>query len=76
MKIYAIVKPGSSQERIVESGIREDEGRMVTIWMHARAHDGEANRKAFEMLSKFYGVPKTSIRLVRGETSKNKVFEI
>ena len=75
MKIFVTVKPGSSQEKVVETEAYE-ESRTVTIWTHARAHDGEANKKVTEILSGFYKVPKTSIKLVRGATSKIKTFEI
>ena len=56
--------------------ILEDDSRMLTIWTHARAHDGEANKKVIEILANYYKVPKTSITLVRGATSKTKQFEI
>ena len=75
MKITVTVKPGSSQEKVVENVIDND-SREVTIWTHARAHDGEANKKVIEILSDFYKVPKTSITLVRGATSRTKTFEI
>ena len=74
MKVFVTVKPGSSQEKVVEDIVDEDT-REVTIWTHARAHDGEANKKVMEILSDYYKVPKTSITLVRGATSKQKVFE-
>ena len=57
MKIIATVKPGSSQEKIVE-GERDGDVQNVTIWVHARAHDGEANKKVVELLADFYGVSK------------------
>ena len=75
MKIFVTVKPGSSQEKVVETG-KNDEAHEVTIWTHARAHDGEANKKVIELLSDFYGVPKSSVRFIRGEKSKIKTFEI
>ena len=75
MKILVTVKPGSSQEKVVETEVSDD-SRVVTIWTHARAHDGEANKKVTEILADFYKVPKTSIKLVRGATSKIKTFEI
>lgn len=75
MKIQVTVKPGSSQEKIVEK-ILDDGLREVTIWTHARAHDGEANKKVTELVAKYYGVSKTSVKLIRGATSKIKVFEI
>lgn len=74
MKVFVTVKPGSSQEKVVEN-IVDENTREVTIWTHARAHDGEANKKVMEILSDYYKVPKTSITLVRGATSKQKVFE-
>lgn len=75
MKVLVTVKPGSSQEKVAEE-VLEDDFRILTIWTHARAHDGEANKKVIEILSDYYKVPKTSITLVRGATSKTKQFEI
>lgn len=74
MKILVTVKPGSSQEKVVENVI-DGNTREVTIWTHARAHDGEANKKVIEILSNYYKVPKTSVTLIRGATSKTKTFE-
>ncbi len=75
MIVNVRVKPGSSQEKVVEN-VLDDGTREVTIWTHARAHDGEANKKVVELLADFYGASKTSITLVRGATSKLKTFEI
>ena len=38
--------------------------------------DGKATADVIKMLAEHYNVPKTSIRLIRGETSRDKVFEI
>ena len=68
---YAIkVKPGSSQEKIVET----NEGEL-TIYLRAKAHDGEANNALIKLLSKYYKVPKTSIKIIRGTKSKSKIIE-
>lgn len=68
---YAItVKPGSSQERIIET----NEGEL-TIYLRAKAHDGEANNALIKLLSKYYKVPKTSIKIIRGAKSKSKIIE-
>ncbi len=37
--------------------------------------DGKATADVIKMLAEHYGVPKTSIRLVRGQTARDKVFE-
>ena len=68
---YAItVKPGSSQEKIIET----NEGEL-TIYLRAKAHDGEANNALIKLLSKYYKVPKTSIKIIRGTKSKSKIIE-
>ena len=68
---YAIkVKPGSSQEKIIET----NEGEL-TIYLRAKAHDGEANDALIKLLSKYYKVPKTSIKIIRGTKSKSKIRE-
>ncbi len=38
--------------------------------------DGKATADVVKMLARHYGVPRTSIKLIRGETSRDKVFEI
>ncbi len=37
---------------------------------------GKANRELIELLAEFYGVAKSRIRIIRGETSRNKIVEI
>lgn len=37
--------------------------------------DGKATADVIKMLAEHYGVPKTSIKLVRGQTARDKVFE-
>lgn len=71
MAIYSVfVKPGSSQEKIVESAAGE-----LTVYLHASAHDGEANAALIKLLSKHFHVPKTSITIVRGTHSRTKLIE-
>ena len=38
--------------------------------------DGEANEALMQFLSKEFAVPKSSIRIKKGETSRNKTIEI
>ena len=37
--------------------------------------DGKATADVRKMLAEYYNVPKTSIKLVRGATSRDKIFE-
>jgi len=70
-KYQITVKPGSSQEKIVE--VSPDE---LVVYLRAKPHDGEANTALIKLLSKHFGVPKTSIRVLRGAKSRIKTIEI
>ena len=65
------VKPGSSQEKIVEVGKNE-----YIVYLRAKPHDGEANTALLKVLSKHFDVPKTSITIVRGTKSRIKQIQI
>ena len=71
MKYVVTVKPGTSQEKIIETAPNE-----LTIYLRAKPHDGEANASLIKLLSKYLDVPKTSIKIVRGTNSRNKIIEI
>jgi len=45
---------------------------VVKVRVRAIAEGGEANRAAMELLAKSLGVPKTSVRLLSGATSRLK----
>ena len=70
-KINVIVKPGSSQEKIVETGPDE-----YTIYLRAKPHDGEANDALIKLLAKHFKIAKTTIKIIRGTKSRNKTIEI
>lgn len=71
MNVKVRVKPGSSQEKIVCM----DDGSLV-VYCHARAHDGEANAAVIALVAKYYGVSKSSVQVVCGAKSRDKVLEI
>ena len=70
MNIQVTVKPGAKVEKIVES----DDG--LTVYLHARAHDGEANAALVKILSDYYDVSKSCITILRGQKSHQKVVEV
>ncbi len=72
MQIHAIIKPNSKHR---EEVVANDDGS-VTIFTKAPAVDGKANEAAVRLLAEYYGVGKSFVRLVRGHTSKHKIFEI
>ena len=71
MAKYTItVKPGSSQEKIVETVPGE-----LTVYLRAKPHDGEANTALIKLLSKHFNVAKTGITITRGAKSHIKQIE-
>ena len=70
MKYQVTVKPGSSQEKIIETGQNE-----LTVYLRAKPHDGEANTALIKLLSKYIKVPKTTISITRGAKSHKKSVE-
>ena len=71
MQYVVQVKPGSSQEKITEV----ENGELI-VYLHARAHDGEANEALIRFLAKYFKVPKTNIKILRGMHSRKKVVEL
>lgn len=64
------VKPGSSQEKIIETAPGE-----LTVYLHAQPHDGSANTALIKLLSKHFKVAKTSITITHGSKSRVKTIE-
>ena len=72
MKISVHLKPNSRHR---EEVVVNDDGSL-TIYIKAPAIEGRANVAAMKLLAKHFGVAPSNIKLLRGATSKNKVFEI
>jgi len=51
-------------------------GRVLRLRLEAPAIEGKANRALVTFLARELGVPKSSLTLVRGETSRLKTIEI
>ncbi len=70
MVIKVRVKPSSRR-----SGV-EKRGEVYVIHVKSPPVEGRANKELIEVLSDYFGVPKSSIRIVRGLSGRNKVVEI
>ena len=70
-KFVVTVKPGTSQEKIIEKTPGE-----LTVYLRAKAHDGEANEALIKILSKHFKVAKTTIKIFRGQKSHQKLIEL
>lgn len=70
------VKPGSSQEKvIVTAPAAGNAPGELTVYLRAKPHDGEANAALVKILAKHFKIPKTSIAVVRGAKSRQKLIE-
>lgn len=63
------------QPRAKRAGFAGLHGDALKLAVTAPPVEGEANRAVVEYLAKVCGVPKTSLRIVRGETGRDKAVE-
>ncbi len=60
------ISPNAKKNEII------NEGEFVKVKITAQPIDGKANKALIEFLSKNFKIPKTSIKILKGETSKEK----
>lgn len=72
MKISTRLKPNSRHR---EEVVANDDGSL-TVYTKAPAIEGRANAAAAKLLAKYFDVAPSKVKLVRGATSKYKVFEV
>jgi uncharacterized protein len=46
------------------------------VSVNAPAREGKANEAVIELLARHFSVPKSSIRIIRGQTTRRKLIEI
>lgn len=71
MRITVRVKPGTKGATRLE---RQEDGSYVAF-LHARAHDGEANKALLELVAKEFKIAKTQISIISGAKARVKVLE-
>ena len=69
-EIAVRVTPKASRDRIVV-----EEGQ-IRIYVTTVPEDGKANSAVQKLLAKALGLPKTRLTLIRGQTSRDKVFRV
>ena len=69
--LWVWLKPGSKQDAILGFGARGFE-----MAVKARAIEGEANLAMIALLAKYLGIPKSSIRLIKGQLARLKYLEL
>ena len=48
----------------------------LKVWVKAKPVEGEANKRLVELLAKYFDVSKSEIRIVMGQSNRNKVVEV
>lgn len=71
MKITVRVKPKSKREYIKRNGNLE-----FTVAVNEVPEKGKANQAVIKLLAEFFNLTVSSITLISGQASRQKVFEI
>ena len=70
-RIAAIVKPNARKPEIVK--IAPDAYRIA---VREPAQNGQANEAVINLLAEHLGIPKSTLKIVRGASSRHKLIEI
>ena len=70
MKIKVRVYPRSNTEKVVESGSG------LKVYLTAAPQRGKANKELLKVISSYLKVKKSSLNLIRGKASRDKIIEV
>ncbi len=70
-KIWVTVKPRAKTEEVSKTY----EGEYIAS-VHAPPQQGKANKALIELLANYFSVPKTSVKIIRGQAGRRKLIEI
>ena len=70
MKIHLKVIPKSSRSELISKD------GLIRAYVRSAPDKGKANRELVELVAKAYGVPKSHVSVVSGETCRNKTLEV
>jgi uncharacterized protein (TIGR00251 family) len=71
MKINVLVVPNSKVSEV----IKIDENN-YKVRVDAPVVEGKANKRLIEILAEHFNVPKSSVRILKGFKTRNKIIEI
>ena len=69
--IWVTVKPHAKKEEVKKLADGE-----YSASVHVPAREGKANQALIDLLADHFSVPKSSVRIIRGKTSRRKLVEI
>jgi len=71
MKLNVYIKPQSKLGPLVK-----EEANGLTVYVREAAVEGKANGALIKIVAKHYKVPKTSVKIAKGHSSRYKKIEI
>jgi len=71
MRIFVKVKPHAKEEKV----LKIDENHF-TVWVKEPPQEGKANQKTLKVLATYFKVSSSNLKIVSGQTSRNKCIEI
>ena len=76
LKITVHLTPNARQNAVLGWGKDADGRRVLKVQVTAIPEKGKANQALVKLLSKAWKIPKSSIEIMQGETSRVKVLQI
>jgi len=71
MKIFITAKAGSKKEEV-----KRIDKNNLSVWVKELPVQGRANAAIEKAVANFFGIPRSSVRIVSGFTSKQKILDI
>jgi uncharacterized protein len=71
LTISVSVKPRAKKESVTQISASE-----YQVAVKEAPHDGKANLALIKLLSEYFSVPKSQIKIVRGHTARRKILAI
>jgi len=76
MQLRVKVTPNAKRDELIGWESDPQRGRHLRIRLQAPPVDGKANKALVAFLARRLGVPKSSIRLLKGQSSRLKTLEV
>ncbi|TSC77395.1 MAG: hypothetical protein G01um101433_625 [Parcubacteria group bacterium Gr01-1014_33] len=71
MKISVKVKPNAREKKVEQSGANS-----FRVSVRAVSKEGKANQEVIELMSEYFDIPRSRVRIIRGYAAKEKIIEI
>ncbi len=76
MQLAVYVTPKSGRDEVTGWRVDANGARELAVKVTAAPEKGKATKAVRNCLAAFFGVPKSSVTCVRGETSHHKMFDL